>query len=303
MLASDPDEMLRAAGFVELRRLCKKFGTDVPYRGGLDGGFDFDGKKVPFLAPAKGIFRAARQRGPAALSINTSRKSKYDDASTSSGFSYAYRSGSIDQPDNRALRAAGDIGAPLVYFIGTRPGWYYPIFPAYVIADHPQGNHVIVGVGAVKGIVPSDQATDGLPDEVKRVWSFRETRIRVHQARFRGMVLPAYESQCAICRLKEERLLDAAHIIPDSDPDGAAAIHNGLSLCSIHHRAFDEDLVGISPDYEVRVAERLLDDHDGPMLDLLKTFHRRSLLLPSRTNHRPSQEHLARRFEMFRMAS
>jgi putative restriction endonuclease len=239
----------------------------------------------------------------AALSINTSCESSYDDASTSSGFSYAYRRGSIDQPDNRVLRAADDTRAPLVYFVGTRPGWYHPIFPAYVIADHPEGHHVIVGVGAVQGFVASKLAEAPIADEVERVWALRETRVRVHQARFRGLVLPAYRSQCAICRLKEGRLLDAAHIVPDRDPEGVAAVRNGLSLCSIHHRAFDEDLVGVSPDFQVHVARRLLDEEDGPMLDLLKTFHQTPIVLPGRPNHRPSQEYLERRFDQFRKAS
>src|SRR5581483_8440934 len=32
-------------------------------------------------------------------------------------------------------------------------------------------------------------------------------------------------------------------------------------------RAFDQHLIGVSPDYEVRVSRRLLEDDDGPMLD------------------------------------
>ena len=44
--------------------------------------------------------------------------------------------------------------------------------------------------------------------------------MRVHQARFRGRVLPAYGERCAICRLKESRLLDAAHIAGDLEVHG-----------------------------------------------------------------------------------
>jgi hypothetical protein len=47
-------------------------------------------------------------------------------------------------------------------------------------------------------------------------------------------------------------------------------VSNGLSLCVIHHRAFDQKLVGVSPEYVVHVSRRLLEDEDGPMLDLLK---------------------------------
>ena len=74
---------------------------------------------------------------------------------------------------------------------------------------------------------------------------------------------------------------------------------NGLSLCSIHHRAFDQNLVGVSPDYEVHVSNHLLDEEDGPMLELLKTFHRAPIVLPTRRAWKPDREQLALRFERF----
>src|SRR5262249_60843175 len=111
--------------------------------------------------------------------------------------------------------------------------------------------------------------------------------------------LAAYLDSCAICRLKELRLLDAAHIVGDAQPGGEPVVSNGLSLCSIHHRAFDQDLVGISPDYEVHVSRRLLEDDDGPMLELLKTAHAKPIILPERRAWRPDREQLAVRFERF----
>ena len=102
--------------------------------------------------------------------------------------------------------------------------------------------------------------------------------------------------------MKEIRLLDAAHIVGDLESGGEPAVRNGLSLCSIHHRAFDQDLVGISPDYTVYVARRLLDDEDGPMLDLLKTFHGSDLQIPRRSSFRPDRVRLAQRFERFAAA-
>jgi putative restriction endonuclease len=112
-------------------------------------------------------------------------------------------------------------------------------------------------------------------------------------------VLPAYRDQCAICRLKELRLLDAAHILGDLELRGDATVTNGVSLCSIHHRAFDQHLVGIDPDYTVRVSQRLLDDEDGPMLELLKGFHAQPLAVPRASAHRPDRDRLAERFELF----
>jgi putative restriction endonuclease len=76
-------------------------------------------------------------------------------------------------------------------------------------------------------------------------------------------------------------------------------VSNWLALCSIHHRAYDHDLVGVSPDYDVRVSPRLLEDHDGPMLDLLKTFDRQPINVPRRAESKPDRERLASRFARF----
>src|SRR5207245_7603487 len=96
----------RSSCFHSLAVLCATFGEDIPYKSGLDQRFSFRGARVPFLSFMKGIHRASVQRGPAALSINTSYRSPYDDVQTADGFLYDYRAGSVDQDDNRALRAA-----------------------------------------------------------------------------------------------------------------------------------------------------------------------------------------------------
>jgi putative restriction endonuclease len=295
------DDDVRAACFAALDVLLAKHGPDVPYAGGLEAGFAFRGRRVPFLNYQKGIYRAAVQRGPAALSVNTSYRSPYDDAETPDGFRYAYRAGAIDQPDNRALRAAHTLGVPLVYFVGTRPGYYRPEWPVFVTADDSAARMVTLTPGRMTG--PYDEREPLLPsDPIERRYAVRETRVRLHQARFRARVLPAYASQCTICRLKEPRLLDAAHIVPETDIAGEPTVRNGLSLCSIHHRAYDEDLVGVTPDYTVRVHPRLLDDEDGPMLELLKEAHGTTIVLPRNPRARPDRDRLAFRFERFQTA-
>jgi putative restriction endonuclease len=157
---------------------------------------------------------------------------------------------------------------------------------------------VIVTPGALVGPIDEREPV-AIDDPIERRCAVRETRIRLHQARFRARVVPAYDSRCAICSLKEPRLLDAAHIVGDVELGGAATVPNGLSLCVIHHRAFDQNLVGVSPDYVVHVSQRLLDDEDGPMLDVLKGFHRTPLHLPRRPLDRPDRERLDLRFEGF----
>lgn len=292
------DEGLRASCFGQLAILCAEFGTDVPYKGGLDRGFTYGGRRVPYLNRQKGIHRAEAQDGPAALSIQTSFHSPYDDEPTDDGFRYAYRSGSPDQADNRALQAAFDLQVPIVQFVGTRPGWYRPEFPAYVVNNDPAAGFVVVAPGKMRGPLDDQEATL-VDDPVERRYLVRETRVRLHQARFRGHVVHAYQSQCSVCRLKEVRLLDAAHIVGDVEQHGEPVVSNGLSLCTIHHRAYDHDLVGISPDYDVRVSSRLLEDEDGPMLELLKGFDKQPIAVPGPKVWRPDRQRLAERFKRF----
>ena len=292
------DDDARAACFAALDVLRAQFGDELRYTGVLDRGFSFRGSRIPFLSPQKGIFRARAQRGPAALSINTSSKSPYDDEVTEDGFLYAYRGGPIDQPDNRALRAAHELAVPLVYFVATRPGYYRANYPCFIEEDLVGERRVRVTPGKMIGPLDEREPVP-IADVIEKRYAVRQTRIRLHQARFRGLVLPAYRERCAVCRLRELRLLDAAHIVADANPLGTPAVSNGLSLCSIHHRAFDEDLVGISPDYIVHVSQRLLDAEDGPMLDVLKGFQGQPIELPRRKTWQPDRDLLASRFETF----
>src|SRR5436853_112489 len=57
-------------------------------------------------------------------------------------------------------------------------------------------------------------------DSGRRLYITAAVRQRLHQRAFRERVLSAYRHQCAFCRLRHEELLDAAHIVPDSEPQG-----------------------------------------------------------------------------------
>jgi putative restriction endonuclease len=125
-------------------------------------------------------------------------------------------------------------------------------------------------------------------------------RVRLHQQRFRHAVLRAYRQRCAICALREPSLVQAAHIIEDTDERGIAAVVNGLALCAIHHLAYDRNLMGIDPDGVVHIARKLLEQQDGPMLrEGLQGFHGAAILAPRRVDERPDPERLGRRFAHF----
>ena len=117
-------------------------------------------------------------------------------------------------------------------------------------------------------------------------------------------MITAYNGRCALSNLPEKRLLDAAHIISDKDERlGQPIVSNGLPLSKIHHAAFDAHLIGIDPDYHLHVSQRLLRQHDGPMLEALKQLNGVSIHLPARAKDFPDRDRLALRFERFKAAA
>ena len=107
-----------------------------------------------------------------------------------------------------------------------------------------------------------------------------------------------------MCALKHEPLLDAAHILPDRDERGNPEVSNGLSLCRIHHGAYDVGIVGIDPDYLIHVRRDVLEEEDGPMLRHgLQGLHKKKLRAwPRRAEDKPNRDFLAERFETFQAA-
>ena len=128
-----------------------------------------------------------------------------------------------------------------------------------------------------------------------------QVRVRLHAQSFRDMIMRAYNTSCSFCKLKHIELLDAAHIIPDSNALGVPEVTNGLALCKIHHAAFDKNILGINPDYHIEVREDILEEVDGPMLQHgLKEMQGRSIHVPKKPEQWPDREKLEQRFEEFR---
>ena len=151
----------------------------------------------------------------------------------------------------------------------------------------------------------------GVPGEMtlssgaaERRYALRTVKRRLHQATFRDAVIAAYNGRCALSGLPEPMLLDAAHIVADGDARlGQPVVPNGIPLSKIHHAAFDAHLVGIDPDFRVHVADRLMAQRDGPMLEGLKRLHHGFLRLPARERDQPDRDRLAERFARFKEAA
>jgi putative restriction endonuclease len=93
-------------------------------------------------------------------------------------------------------------------------------------------------------------------------------------------------------------LLDAAHIVPDTD--GEPRVATGIALCKLHHAAFDKYFISVRPDYVIEVRSDVLNEEDGPMIKHgLQGMHEQRIQLPTRPRHQPDQGLLERRHRRF----
>lgn len=292
---------IRMAAFEWLRTQVELHG-DVLHRNLLENGFHYENERVVLIGP-KGIWKP-KQVEYYPISLTSSIKSSYEDIETDDyKIIYKYQEGGQQVSANKRLIKAFVDKIPVIYFRQVSTGYYMVHWPMFVVANNPTDESVVLEAGS-RGYFSKDSKEDLLGDldvdYSQRKYVTREVIYRMHQRTFRENVLHAYRENCAICRLKHRELLDAAHIKPDSQ-GGEATIKNGLSLCKIHHAAFDRNFVAITPDYEVKVRPDLLLEKDGPMFEYgIKGMHNQKIILPRNKDHQPSKVWLDERFEQFK---
>jgi putative restriction endonuclease len=305
------DAQLRQAAFDQVSRLAALRGG-VLDAADLAAGLEFDGQRIPLINPKRGIFKHREMTWPLSIKTVFPRRGArvwYEDQREAHGqiyggddtVEYAFMGTDPTSADNRWLREAMEHQIPVIYFLGVSPGRYQPIIPTFIVGWQPDRLQVQLTFGTILGA--SAQAT--IPATAERRYALREIKARLHQASFRDAVLTAYGGRCAISRLPEPKLLDAAHIVMDADEQlGQPIVTNGLPLSKIHHAAFDANLIGIDPDFRIHVSAGLLEMHDGRFLELgLKAMAGSLIQLPRRTEDYPDRDRLALRFEQFRRSA
>jgi putative restriction endonuclease len=60
----------------------------------------------------------------------------------------------------------------------------------------------------------------------------------------------AYDYRCTTCGIGLD-LIEAAHIVPVSDPRTTEHPSNGLAFCPLHHDAYDEGIFGVTEDFRI----------------------------------------------------
>jgi len=99
------------------------------------------------------------------------------------------------------------------------------------------------------------------PFEIEKKTIKTNKEISVRLRGFRKAVIEAYNYRCAICGLKicapssNNWEVEAAHIVPYSQR-GKNDIWNGLSLCHLHHWAFDAGWFSLSDDYSIIISPK-----------------------------------------------
>lgn len=303
MIAGDEDQALRAAAFEFLNALEARTGLRAVRREDV-AVFEFRGWRIPLMPTQQGI------RKPKGMDTAISFVTKFatdeahrpyaDDIGVDGYLRYKWRGNDLAHPENMGMVRASERGLPLIWFKGVDTAIYMPVYPVWILGNEPEFTQFVVSLDEAR----PERSADFELGEADSLRRYREgiARMRLHQREFRERILIAYECQCALCRLRHAELLDAAHIRSDSE-GGEPVISNGLAMCKIHHAAYDANIMGISPSYEIELRHDILEEIDGPTLRYaLQGLHGESILTPRSRRDKPDRELLAERFRQFRAA-
>ena len=294
-----------AAAFSYISQLELVYGDAVP-ASELQKGFPFDNDVVQLRSSANGIFKP-RQMDDVVLSITTTipkvgGRNIYEDYEGDDGtYHYAFEESKTGEYRNRYLINNYETETPFIYFKAVAPAVYQCIWPCFIEeVDHEQRLIKII-VGERSSIIGGESSFEYTkPKEIQARYIVRESKTRGHQAEFREEVLKVYSRKCAISGLPEDKLLQAAHIIPDAEYSGVQTVRNGIALNYLHHKAYDSFLLGIDADYTVHISEKLKSLDDGPLLEHgILGFDGLRIHLPRDVQSRPDQDLLNRKYETY----
>ena len=130
-----------------------------------------------------------------------------------------------------------------------------------------------------------------------------EVKHRINQDFFRRTVLSSYNQRCCITGINNPALLQASHIVDwSTDEANRTNPENGLCLNVLFHKAYDEHLLGITPDYEIIVAKDFFlskpQNVEESTVNFIMEFDHKKIITPKRFF--PDRELLAEHYEQFK---
>jgi putative restriction endonuclease len=120
-------------------------------------------------------------------------------------------------------------------------------------------------------------------DSIRQTEKIIQVKTRTVQQFFRTAVISSYHFKCAVCELGLQEMLTASHIIPWSRNEQCRTDPaNGISLCTLHDRAFDRGFLAINDDYSIFLSKKITSA-SGHIIELMfKRFEKQTLKLPFR---------------------
>lgn len=203
---TDPDQedaVIRAEAFRQVQRLQEVH--DHLDSDHLRAGFQYRSERLPQINQQRGIFKPRQMRY--LLSVRTvyprpGARVWYDDQRDVhrqifegvDAVDYAFMGTNPDVAENRWLREAFEQQTPILYFLGTSPGRYQAIVPAFIAGWDRCGLRASLAFGQ-----PGEAALSA--DAADRRYALRTVKQRLHQASFRDAVITAYRGRCALSGL------------------------------------------------------------------------------------------------------
>lgn len=137
---------------------------------------------------------------------------------------------------------------------------------------------------------------DNLPQGLEREAIVKQ---RVNQSFFRSAVMSSYNYRCCISGITIPSLLEACHIVGWSeDTLNRTNPKNGLCMNAFFHKAYDEHLLGISPDLKIVISEKLqAASSEQSFASYIRSINGKSILLPDK--FLPQRELLALQYDKF----
>jgi putative restriction endonuclease len=121
--------------------------------------------------------------------------------------------------------------------------------------------HLLEDIELIELVEKSDSLNsenqDGEVDFQEGHLTITHTRYK-RDPRFKTIVYNAYDNRCAMCGIQLE-LIEAAHIVPHSHEKGTDEIGNGISLCALHHTAYDKSLIFFDEEFNIIINEKKME--------------------------------------------
>ena len=111
-----------------------------------------------------------------------------------------------------------------------------------------------------------------------------QVQVRVNQSFFRTMIMASYNYTCCITGIRQPELHIAGHIKPwGIDHKNRLNPQNGLAMNALHDKAFENGLITITPDYEIKVSAELKNqEKDKTVQKYFISYDGKKIIEPSK---------------------